>query len=63
MSLYNNKAKEQQMDNEDTYIIPQDLFEHEKLFALLQLQFCEQNELKSKDFIKKFHEFTNNSFR
>ena len=31
------------------------LFEEEKLFILLALPFCEQNEVNSKDFIKKFH--------
>ena len=30
---------------------------------LLKLPFCEQNEVKSKDFIKKFHKFTNSNFR
>ena len=39
------------------------MFEDEKPFVLLKLPFCEQNELKSKDFIKKFHNFTNNNFR
>ena len=39
------------------------LFEEEKLFVLLKLLFCEQNEVKSKYFIKKFHKYTNNSFR
>ena len=33
------------------------------MFELLKLPFCEENELKSKDFIKKFHKFTNNNFR
>ena len=59
---YNNKTKEQQIYNEDDYIIPPYLFEEEKPFVLLKLPFCEQNELKSKDFIKKFHKFTNNNF-
>ena len=39
------------------------MFEKQKLFILLKLPFCEQNEVKSKDFIKKFHKFTNNNFR
>ena len=63
INQYNNKTKEQQIDNEDGYIIPPYLFEEEKPFILLKLPFCEQNEVKSKDFIKKFHKFTNNSFR
>ena len=63
INQYSNKAKEQQIDNEDDYIIPPYLFEEEKPFILLKLPFCEQNEVKSKDFIKKFHKFTNNNFR
>ena len=39
------------------------MFEEEKLFVLLKSPFCKQNEVKSKDFIKKFHKFTNNNFR
>ena len=38
------------------------MFEEEKPFILLKLPLCEQNEVKSKDFIKKFHKFTNNNF-
>ena len=60
---YNNKTKEQQIDNEDDYIIPPYLFEKEKPFVLLKLPFCEKNEPKSKDFIKKFNKFTNTNFR
>ena len=63
INQYSNKAKEQQIDNEDDYIIPPYLFEEEKPFILLKLPFCEQNEVKSKDFIKKFHKFTNKNFR
>ena len=54
INQYNNKTKEQEIDNEDECIIPLNLFEEEKPFILLQLPFCEQNEVKSKDFIKKF---------
>ena len=39
------------------------MFEEEKPFILLKLPFCEQNEVKSKDFITKFHKFTNNNIR
>ena len=63
INQYINKSKEQQMDNEDDYFIPPYLFEEENPFILLKLPFCEQNEVKSKDFIKKFHKFTNNNFR
>ena len=53
-SLYNNKIKEQKIDNDEDYIIPPYLFEHKKPFILLKLLFREQNELKPKYFIEKF---------
>ena len=36
-----------------------DFFEIENPFHILYLPYCEKNEAKSKDFVKKFHEFTN----
>ena len=33
------------------------------LVMLVSLSYCELNEIKSKHFLKKFHESTNNSFR
>ena len=45
----NNKTKEEQIDNEDDYIIPPYLAEEEKPFISLKLPFCVQNEVKSKD--------------
>ena len=50
INQYNNKNKEQQIDNEDDYIIPPYLFEEEKPLILLKLPFCEQNEAKIKRF-------------
>ena len=43
------------MDNDDDCTIPPCLFEEENLFILLK--FCEQNEVNTKDFIKKFINF------
>ena len=51
----NNKTKKQQIDNTEDHIIPPYLFEDEKPFVLLKVPFSTQNELKSKGFIKKFH--------
>ena len=42
INQYNDKTKEQQIDNEDDYIIPPYLLEDEKTIVLLQLPFCEQ---------------------
>ena len=61
-SLYNNKIKKQKIDNDEDYIIPPYLFEHKKPFTLLKLLFREQNELKPKNFIERFHKFTNDNF-
>ena len=36
INQYNNKTKEQQIDNEDDYIIPPYLFEEEKPFILIK---------------------------
>ena len=61
-SLYNNKIKEQKIDNDEDYIISPYLFEDKKPFILLKLLFREQDELKPKYFIEKFHKFTNDNF-
>ena len=55
INQYNNKTKEQQIDNDNDNILPPHFFEDEKPFVLLKLPFCEQIELKINDFIKKFH--------
>ena len=39
------------------------LFEITKPFIFVEIPYCELNEIKSKHFLKKFHKFTNNSFR
>ena len=44
-------------------IIPLTLFEITKPFIFVEISYCELNEIKSKHFLKKFHKFTNNSFR
>ena len=65
INQYKNKSNRetQELDDNDDFIIPPYLFETEKQFILLKLPFCELNEQKSKDFIKKFNKFTNDSFR
>ena len=37
-------------------------FKVNKRFILLKLPFCQNNEIKSKHFLKKFHHFTRNNF-
>jgi len=48
---------------EENFIIPPNIFEEEKPFILIEIPYCELNEAKSKHFLKKFHTFTNGSFR
>ena len=57
---FNQDQLHTEVTEEDEPLIPPDFFEFEKPFHLL---YCEKNEAKSKDFIKKFHEFTNTNFR
>ena len=45
------------------FIIPHSLFEIAKPFIFIKIPYYELNETKSKHFLKKFHKFTNNSFK
>ena len=49
-------------DNDDEPLIPPYFFEVNKRFILLKLPFCQNNEIKSKHFLKKFQHFTKNNF-
>ena len=49
-------------DNDDEPLIPPYFFEVNKRFILLKLPFCQNNEMKSNHFLKKFHHFTKNNF-
>ena len=48
---------------DESFIIPTSLFEIAKPLIFVEIPYCELNEIKSKYFLKKFHKFTNNSFR
>ena len=63
ITQFNREEVNKETVEEDEPLIPPDFFEVEKPFQLLYLPYCEKNEAKSKDFIKKFHQFTNNSYR
>ena len=45
------------------FIIPTSLFEIVKPLIFVEIPYCQLNEIKSKHFLKKFHKFTNKSFR
>ena len=49
--------------NNDSFIIPPDLFEESKPFILVEIPYCKENENASKHFIKKFEAFTNQRYR
>ena len=48
---------------DESFIIPTSLFEIAKPLIFVEIPYRELNEIKSKHFLKKFHKFTNNSFR
>ena len=58
-TTYNNNER----NEEDEMIIPPQLFEILKKMLFLQIRFCEANEKRSKSFLNKFYNFTNNRFK
>ena len=58
-NMYNNKER----NEEDEMIIPPQLFEIPKKILFLQVPFCEANEKRSKNFLNKFYNFTNEKFK
>ena len=58
-STYNNNER----NEEDEMIIPPQLFEIPKTMLFLQVPFCEANEKRSKSFLNKFYNFTNEKFK
>ena len=48
--------------DDEPLLPPPHIFEVNKRFILLKLPFCQNNEIKSKHFLKKFHYFTKNNF-
>ena len=66
LCFINSVANEFQKGKEcgdESFIIPTSLFEITKTFIYVEIPYRELNEIKSKHFLKKFHKFTNNSFR
>ena len=50
------------LDKDESLIIPPNMFAVKKPFLLLEIPYCEQNEIASKRFIKKFHQFTGDKY-
>ena len=49
--------------NNDSFIIPPDLFEESKPFILVEIPYCQESENDYKHFIKKLEAFTNLRYR
>ena len=47
---------------DESFIIPPDLFGIIKPFMPIEIPYCELNEIKSKELLRKFHKFTNDGF-
>ena len=45
------------LDKDESFIIPPNMFAVKKPFLLLEIRYCEQNEIAFKRFKKKFHQF------
>ena len=46
----------------ESFIIPSNMFVVKKPSVLLEISYCEQNEIASKQFIKRFHQFTGDEY-
>ena len=59
---FQDRSNQSHIDNFDDYIIQPIFFDIPKSFILIELTFCEANEIKSKHFLEKFHRFTKDLF-
>ena len=50
------------LDKVESFIIPSNMFVVKKPSLLLEIPYCEQNEIASKQFIKRFHQFTGGKY-
>ena len=59
---FQDRSHQHNIDDFDYYIITPNFFGIPKYFILIELPFCENNKIKSKHFLKKFHHFIKNRF-
>ena len=59
---FNDKNSAQPINNEDEFIIPPWLFKESKRFILVELPYCKTNEIVAKHFLRKIHQFTDESY-
>ena len=62
MRQFKDKSNQPNIDDFSNYIIPLIFLDLPESFILIELPFCENNEIKIKHFLKKFHRFTKESF-
>ena len=59
---FQDKSNERDIVDFDDYIIPPNFFNIPKSFILIEFPFCQNNEIKSNYFLKKFHRFNKDCF-
>ena len=59
---FQDRPNQRNIDDFDDYINPPNFFNIPKSFILIELPFCENKEVKSKHFLRKFHGFTKYRF-
>ena len=58
-----NEFQKGKVCGDKSFIIPPSLFEITKPFIFVEISYCKLNEIKSKDFLRKFDKFTNTNLR
>ena len=61
-SVIRNFENDKIESGEDDYIIPPRFFDIAKLVIIAEVPFCTKNEVSSKQFMRKFHNFTGSKF-
>ena len=61
-NLFNESQKGKKCASQ-SFVIPTSSFEIAKPLTFIKIPYCELNEIRSIHFLRKFHKFTNNSFR
>ena len=62
ITQFQDRSNQSNIDDFDDHIIPLNSFDIPKSFILIELPFCENNEIKSKHFLNTFHRFTKDHF-
>ena len=57
------QSAQEEKNNNEEYLIPPFLFEEPKETIMIEIPYCEQNEITSKRFINRFQELTQNRYK